>query len=57
MPVPAAPKAADESFGTTSADMGKAAEANDDVAETPEGRIVGALYDSYFAEEEGSENE
>ena len=57
MPVPAAPKAADESFGTTSADMGKAAEANDDVAETPEGRIVGALYDSYFAEEEGSDNE
>lgn len=59
MPVPAAPKAADESFGTTSADMGKAAEATDEVAEegeTPEGRIVGALYDSYFAEE-GSDNE
>jgi hypothetical protein len=59
-PIPAAPKAADESFGSTAADMGKAAEATEEEAstdETPEGRIVGALYNTYFANEEGSENE
>jgi len=58
-PVPAAPKAVDETFGSTSSDMGKAAEADEaSTDETPEGRIVGALYDSYFkAPEEGSTNE
>jgi hypothetical protein len=58
-PIPAAPKAVDETFGSTASDMGKAAEANEaSPDETPEGRIVGALYDSYFkASEEGSTNE
>ncbi|MAH42816.1 hypothetical protein CL614_03765 [archaeon] len=57
-PVPAAPKAVDETFGSTASDMGKAAEATASEEETPEGRIVGALYDSYFGTpEEGSENE
>jgi hypothetical protein len=57
-PVPAPAKSVDESFGSTSSDMGKAASADDDAEETPEGRIVGSLYNQYFAgNEEGSDNE
>jgi len=56
-PIPAPAKSVDESFGSTAVDMGKAASSEDD-NETPEGRIVGSLYEQYFAgNEEGSDNE
>lgn len=61
-PAPAPAKSVDESFGSTAVDMAKGAEASEKTAEedteTPEGRIVGTLYDQYFAgNEEGSDNE
>tara|TARA_Y100000593_G_C4236546_1_gene299854 strand:+ start:360 stop:1010 length:651 start_codon:yes stop_codon:yes gene_type:complete len=55
-PAPAPAKSVDESFGSTSSDMGKAASA-EETEETPEARIVGSLYDQYFAAEEGGSDD